>query len=292
MVIFYTIVLLIIKNIILMLFLYYCFYLGDSHKSLPPSLRLGCPEWCCSRCPVLWCPWLFPSGAFCLGSQWISLSFHHLEMSSCSCQHLLPAGNSWLQAGSWDLLDELQSALGGGALLNQAGGREEEGLDAQTENKTTPLINSSWPCVASEGVLEALKLPQPSHYTRTRAAELRFIYLKAPIWWRDICYMSYMITHCCCNSPPQVSIIPVWYKNNPHIPSPAGAALEGLPNFIKSPLGSCLTCPQAINSPSPFLVLQPPPSKLSLITRQRWITDKALRSLTSIFFPIYFVEGI
>lgn len=63
----------------------------------------------------------FPSGTFCLGSPWISLSFHHSLMSSCSCQHLLTASNSLQHTGSWDPCDELQSAVcRGGLTLSQA----------------------------------------------------------------------------------------------------------------------------------------------------------------------------
>lgn len=39
------------------------------------------------------------------------LPFHHSLMSSCSCQHLLAASNSWQHNGSWDPRDELQSAV-------------------------------------------------------------------------------------------------------------------------------------------------------------------------------------
>ncbi len=71
-----------------------------------------------SRWPIL-C--LFPSGPFCLGSPWISLSFHHSLMSSCSCQHLLTASNSLQHTGSWDPCDELQSAVcRGGFTLSRA----------------------------------------------------------------------------------------------------------------------------------------------------------------------------
>lgn len=62
-----------------------------------------------------------PSGPFCLGSPWISLSFHHSLMSSCSCQHLLTASNSLQHTGSWDPCDELQSAVcRGGFTLRRA----------------------------------------------------------------------------------------------------------------------------------------------------------------------------
>lgn len=71
-----------------------------------------------SRWPIL-C--VFPSGPFCLGSPWISLSFHHSLMSSCSCQHLLIASNSLQHTGSWDPCDELQSAVcRGGFTLSRA----------------------------------------------------------------------------------------------------------------------------------------------------------------------------
>lgn len=64
---------------------------------------------------------LFPSGLFCLGCPWISLSFHHSLMSSCSCQHLLTASNSLQHTGSWDPCDELQSAVcNGGFTLSPA----------------------------------------------------------------------------------------------------------------------------------------------------------------------------
>lgn len=71
-----------------------------------------------SRWPILR---LFPSGPFCLSSPWISLSFHHSLMSSCSCQHLLTASNSLQHTGSWDPCDELQSAVcRGGFTLSRA----------------------------------------------------------------------------------------------------------------------------------------------------------------------------
>lgn len=71
-----------------------------------------------SRWPILSA---FPSGPFCLHSPWISLSFHHSLMSSCSCQHLLTASNSLQHTGSWDPCDELQSAVcRGGFTLSRA----------------------------------------------------------------------------------------------------------------------------------------------------------------------------
>lgn len=47
----------------------------------------------------------------CLVPPWIWLPFHHSLMSSCSCQHLLAASNSWQHNGSWDPRDKLQSAV-------------------------------------------------------------------------------------------------------------------------------------------------------------------------------------
>lgn len=80
-----------------------------------------------------------------LGSQWISLSFHHSLMSSCSCQHLLTAGNSSLHTGSWDPRDELQSAIRRGGCTSSWANQgkhpfKEEGVGAgrQIEPKLPP----------------------------------------------------------------------------------------------------------------------------------------------------------
>ncbi len=86
-----------------------------------------------------------PSGPFCLGSQWISLSFHHSLMSSCSCQHLLTAGNSSLHTGSWDPRHELQSAIRRGGCTPSWANQgkhpfkgEGEGAHRQIEPKLPP----------------------------------------------------------------------------------------------------------------------------------------------------------
>lgn len=104
-----------------------------------------------SRWPVR-----FPSGPFCLGSPWISLSFHRSLMSSCSCQHLLTASNSSQHTGSWDPRDELQSAVcRGGFTLSRANqGKhppsKREGVYRQIEPKlpynypaTAPLLQAA-----------------------------------------------------------------------------------------------------------------------------------------------------
>lgn len=93
----------------------YAFY---THTHTHPEATKAAVLIFTARWPIL-C--LFPSGLFCLGCPWISLSFHHSLMSSCSCQHLLTASNSLQHTGSWDPCDELQSAVcSGGFTLSPA----------------------------------------------------------------------------------------------------------------------------------------------------------------------------
>lgn len=95
-----------------------------------------------SRWPILR---LVPSGPFCLGSPWISLSFHHSLMSSCSCQHLLTASNSLQHTGSWDPCDELQSAVcRGGFTLSRA----NQGKHPSPRGRaTTDRLSPSYPVI-------------------------------------------------------------------------------------------------------------------------------------------------
>lgn len=91
-----------------------------------------------------------PSGPFCLGSQWISLSFHHSLMSSCSCQHLLTAGNSSLHTGSWDPCDELQSAIRkGGCTLSSANqGKLPFQQGRGCTDRLSPSLPHNYPLIA------------------------------------------------------------------------------------------------------------------------------------------------
>lgn len=73
-------------------------------------------------------------------------------MSSCSRQHLLTTSNSLRHPGSWDLCDELQSAVcRGGFTLSRANqGKhpppsKREGVDRQIESRVTPVITPPLP---------------------------------------------------------------------------------------------------------------------------------------------------
>lgn len=99
-----------------------------------------------------------PVGAPCLSSPWISLSFHHSLMSSCSCQHLLTPSNSLRHTGSWDPCDELQSAVcSGGFTLSQA----NQGKHPLPRGRaSTDRLSPSYPVITLPLSL-CCKLPHP-----------------------------------------------------------------------------------------------------------------------------------
>lgn len=240
-------------------------------------------QWSSSRCPALSCPVALPQQS---ALSQVSMNFSFFS-SLCDVQLLLSTPSYCRQfiATHWQLRPPWWTSIcsprrGLASQLWLIKRREEEGPRGQIDSKVTPLIIFSLASCCKLAPLEdVIKSRRGSTQTPTHPAEPRserlYLYFKGPHEGEAFLMRSTI------SLLPRVSIIPSWYKT----PHPRRcSSLEGLPNFIKAPSGSCLTCPQAINSPSPLMLLQP---KLPLITRQRWITDKALRSLTDISFPLY-----
>lgn len=143
---------------------------------------------------------------------------------------------------------------------------EGEGPCTQIDSKVTPLIIFSLASCCKLAPLKHIikgrrrRSTQTPTYSYEPRSEQLYLYFKGPYEGKIF------LMHSTISLLPRVSIIPSRYNSPLPLHPRRCSSLEGLPNFIKAPSGSCLTCPQAINSPSPLMLLQP---KLPLITRQR-----------------------
>lgn len=184
-------------------------------------------------------------------------------MSSCSCQHLLTSSDSLRHSGSWDLGDELQSAVcrgGGGGFIKgntpfQQGGRLQTIITCSaascctwtlsslcwllpnlfTSKQQQPMCSSyahkplfgSWKCFSRVRAFGILSCLPPQHGANVFCLGFRLF----PTWhgpWRQVLGAFWIL----------LKLLITWSEAHRLVHFRSGGLT-----------GSCLTCPQAINSP-------------------------------------------